>query len=102
MFSSADMKMLIGSIVMLICGIGFIVVAILMYCGNATAWKWFGMSVKFHARTGIFATIAGLLNLVRFIVPPTFADTYATFSLASIILLVVGLIVSEFRDRRVR
>jgi len=100
MFSNPETQMLVGSLIMLGVGIAFLVAAILIRRGNTTAKKWSGSSSKLYAPIGIFATVSGLLNLGRFVVPDRFAGEYATFFLASTILLVGNLIITGWRDRR--
>lgn len=100
--SNTETQLLIGSLGMLGCGMAFLAAALLVSKGNATARRWFGSQVKFYIRFGIFATVSGLLNLGRLVVPDTFASGYATFFLVSTIVLVVGLIGASMRDWRAR
>ncbi len=92
-----ETQSLIGSLIVLGCGITWLVAAWLVSQGNATARKWLGSQIEFHSYD-IFATVSGLLNLGRLFVPDTVADPYATRFLLSTIVLVVWIIGASIRD----
>jgi hypothetical protein len=101
MSNNVDMRLLIGRLAMLACGIAFLVAAMLVGRQNVTAKKWFGSSVRLLILAGIFGTVAGLLNIGRLIVPASFAETYASFFLVSMILLIAVLIGAALYGRRI-
>ena len=100
--TNIETQSLIGSLMVLACGIVALVAAWLVSKGNTTVRRWFGPQTRFYIRLGIFAPASGLLNLGRLVVPDAYAGAYSTFFLISTIVLVVGLAGAAIWDWRAR
>ena len=102
MLSNTETQLLIGSLMIFGVGVASLVSALLVRRGHPSTIKWFGSSARVYVYTGVLATIFGLLNLVRFVIPDRLLSLYSTFYLAGTILCVVVVIILSFRDRRAR
>ena len=72
MLSNAEINFLVAGFGMLGMGIVGLISEGLVRRGHPTVTKWFGSSSTPYVHMGIFGTVYGLLNFVRFVLPDRF------------------------------